>query len=90
MGGVKVTKWMVLVCPTLVVYASLAVELSVLSAAKLHRPAGCLSQRAGKCDLGFRHLVLQCRLMQDARLTQLSYHLRVSAAVFKLSFVGAN
>lgn len=84
------TEWTVLVCPTLVVYASLAVELSVLAAVKLHRPAGCLSQRAGECDLGFQHLVLQCRLVQDANWTQLSCHLGARAAVFKLGAVAAN
>lgn len=53
---------MMLVCPTLVVYAALAVELSVLAAVKLYRPDGCLSPRAGKHDLGLEQPVLQCRL----------------------------
>ena len=54
---------MMLVCPTLVVYAMLAVELSVLAAVKLYRPDGCLRPRAGECNSGLEQPVLQCRLM---------------------------
>lgn len=54
---------MMLVCLAVVVYAMLAVMLSVLAAVKLYRPDGCLSLRAGKHNLGLEQPVLQCRLM---------------------------
>lgn len=54
---------MMLVCPTLVVYAVLAVELSVLAAMKLYRLDGCLSLRPGKHNLKLEQPVLQCRII---------------------------
>lgn len=49
--------------PSLVVYVTLAVQLSDLAAEKPPRPDGCLSLRARKHKHGLEQMVLQCVLM---------------------------